>query len=75
MCTTGPIYLLPIGFHTMPVKFAVGFASLANAVNQYNKGDHRLQPHSLYKNAGADGRDLGADIVNRSVAMDGHSCL
>ena len=36
----------------------------------YDNGDYRLSPSSLYKNAGTDGKDLGADIggVNAATA-------
>jgi hypothetical protein len=37
---------------------AVGFVHPNNGVN----GDYRLLPTSPYKNAGTDGKDLGADI-------------
>ena len=36
---------------------AVGFVNLAG-------GDYRLQATSPYKNAGTDGRDVGADIAS-----------
>jgi hypothetical protein len=36
-----------------------------------NGGDYRLQPNSRYKNAGTDGRDLGADIVGLNAALAG----
>ena len=34
-------------------------------------GDYRLQPGSPFKNAGTDGRDLGADIVGLQAAVAG----
>ncbi len=41
---------------------------------QYNGGvggDYELQPNSPYKNAGTDGRDLGADIAGLEAALAG----
>jgi hypothetical protein len=38
----------------------------------YNNGDggnYQLQTHSLYKNKGTDGKDLGADIVGLNAAL------
>ncbi len=46
----------------------------AAAFVQYNGGDggdYRLRPNSRYKNAGTDGRDLGADIVGLQAALAG----
>jgi hypothetical protein len=37
----------------------VGFVEYNNG----NGGNYELQPTSPYKNAGTDGKDLGADIV------------
>jgi hypothetical protein len=34
-------------------------------------GDYELKPSSTYKNAGTDGRDLGADIVGLEAALAG----
>lgn len=34
-------------------------------------GDYELKPSSAYKNAGTDGRDLGADIVGLEAALAG----
>jgi hypothetical protein len=36
-----------------------------------NGGDYRLLPNSRYKNAGTDGRDLGADIVGLNAVLAG----
>jgi hypothetical protein len=52
------------------------FPADANAagITQYeggDGGDYRLQPNSRYKNAGTDGRDLGADIVALEAALLG----
>jgi hypothetical protein len=44
-----------------------GFVQFDNGVN----GDYRLQPNSPYKNAGTDGKDLGADIVGLDSALAG----
>jgi hypothetical protein len=54
-------------------NFFPGNASDAGFV-QYNggvDGDYRLQPKSRYKNAGSDGRDLGADMVGLETALAG----
>jgi hypothetical protein len=34
-------------------------------------GNYQLQPNSPYKNAGTDGRDLGADIAGLNAALSG----
>jgi hypothetical protein len=52
------------------------FPADANAVGfvQYNGGvggNYALQPNSPYKNAGTDGRDLGADIAGLEAALAG----
>ncbi|HEY6301528.1 MAG TPA: Ig domain-containing protein [Terriglobales bacterium] len=36
-----------------------------------NSGNYELQPNSPYKNAGSDGKDLGADIVGLNAALAG----
>src|SRR5882672_8513773 len=46
---------------------AVGFVQFNGGVN----GDYRLQTGSPYKNAGTDGKDLGADIVGVDAALTG----
>jgi hypothetical protein len=38
---------------------------------QYDNGDYRLQSNSPYKNAGTDGKDIGADIVGLDAALNG----
>ncbi len=52
------------------------FPANANAAGfvQYDGGDggdYRLLPKSRYKNAGTDGRDLGADVVGLNAALAG----
>lgn len=37
--------------------------------NNGNGGNYELQPNSLYKNKGTDGKDLGADIVGLNAAL------
>ncbi len=39
--------------------------------NNGNGGNYQLQPTSPYKNAGTDGKDLGADIVGLQAALGG----
>jgi hypothetical protein len=39
--------------------------------NNGNGGNYQLQPTSPYKNAGSDGKDLGADIVGLQAALAG----
>jgi hypothetical protein len=39
--------------------------------NNGNGGDYHLQPSSPYKNAGTDGKDLGADIDGLLSAIAG----
>ncbi len=39
--------------------------------NGGNGGDYQLLPNSPYKNAGSDGKDLGADIVGLQAALAG----
>jgi hypothetical protein len=46
---------------------AAGFVAYDNGVD----GDYQLQSNSRYKNAGTDGKDLGADIVGLNSALDG----
>jgi hypothetical protein len=46
---------------------AAGFVQYDNGVD----GDYRLLPNSRYKNAGTDGRDLGADIVGLDAVLIG----
>jgi|HubBroStandDraft_1064217.scaffolds.fasta_scaffold00014_91 hypothetical protein len=45
----------------------VGFVAYDNG----NGGNYELQPSSPYKNAGSDGKDLGADIVGLTAALVG----
>ena len=40
-------------------------------VDKGTGGDYGLLPHSRYKNAGSDGRDLGADIIGLNAALAG----
>jgi Putative Ig domain len=46
---------------------SVGFASYNNG----NGGDYQLSPTSPYKNAGTDGKDLGADVSSLQAATSG----
>jgi len=46
---------------------AAGFVQYNNGVN----GDYTLLPSSRYRNAGTDGKDLGADIVGLEAALIG----
>ena len=46
---------------------AAGIVQFGNG----NGGDYRLAPNSRYKNAGTDGRDLGADIIGLNAALAG----
>ncbi len=46
---------------------AAGIAQFNNG----NGGDYRLLPNSRYRNAGTDGRDLGADIIGLNAALAG----
>jgi hypothetical protein len=39
--------------------------------NNGNGGDYQLMNTSPYKNAGSDGKDLGADIVGLQAALAG----
>jgi hypothetical protein len=43
------------------------FAAFKNG----NGGNYELPANSLYKNAGSDGKDLGADIVGLNAALAG----
>ena len=54
----------PAGNYFPPDTTAVGFAD-------YNGGDYHLMSTSPYKNAGSDGKDLGADIDAISQATTG----
>jgi len=56
----------PAGNYFPPDSSAVQFADYNNG----NGGDYHLLPSSPYKNAAADGADVGADIdaVNRAIA-------
>jgi len=57
----------PAGNFFPPNADAVGFAQYDNGV----AGDYELTPNSPYKNAGTDGKDLGADIVDLETALTG----
>jgi hypothetical protein len=57
----------PIGNFFAPDTNGAGFVQYNNGVN----GDYELQPNSPYKNAGTDGRDLGADIAGLEAALAG----
>jgi hypothetical protein len=37
--------------------------------NNANGGNYELQPSSVYKNKGTDGKDLGADVVGLNAAL------
>jgi hypothetical protein len=39
--------------------------------NNGNGGNYQLQNNSPYKNAGTDGKDLGADIAGLQAALAG----
>jgi hypothetical protein len=52
-------------FPTDPDK--AGITNYDGGIN----GDYSLQPGSPYKNAGTDGKDLGADIAGLNAALDG----
>jgi len=41
------------------------------AYDNGNGGNYQLQSNSPYKNAGNDGKDLGADIVGLNAALQG----
>src|SRR5262245_9632191 len=58
--------LYPAGNFLPLILSLVGFVDL-------DGGDYRLAPTSPYKNAGADGKDIGCDIgaLNPKVAQDG----
>jgi hypothetical protein len=49
---------------------SVAFVDFVNYSNG-NGGDYHLQSHSRYKNAGTDGKDLGADIDGIEAATGG----
>ncbi|MGA7687024.1 MAG: Ig domain-containing protein [Terriglobales bacterium] len=64
--------------HFPPSKWPANnlFPATAAAVqfvnyNNGNGGDYQLQSTSPYKNAGSDGKDLGADIVGLQAALAG----
>ncbi|HKV81090.1 MAG TPA: Ig domain-containing protein [Candidatus Sulfotelmatobacter sp.] len=57
----------PIGNYFPATPSAVGFVNYANGIG----GDYRLQPSSPYKNAGSDGKDLGADMDALNAAIAG----
>jgi len=57
----------PSGNAFPPDANAVGFVNFNNG----NGGDYHLQSGSTYKNAGSDGKDLGADIDAVVVATGG----
>jgi hypothetical protein len=55
----------PAGNFFPPDANAAGFVQY----NGGNGGDYRLQSKSRYKNAGTDGRDLGADVAGLDAAL------
>jgi hypothetical protein len=57
----------PAGNLFPPDTDAVRFVNFNGGVD----GDYTLQPDSPYRNAGTDGRDLGADIVGLDAALAG----
>jgi len=57
----------PSGNYFPPTAAAVGFVNYNNG----NGGDYHLQSTSPYKNAGTDGKDLGADIDALQAAIAG----
>jgi len=57
----------PSGNYFPATASAVGFVNYNNA----NGGDYHLQSNSPYKNAGSDGKDLGADIGAIEAAIAG----
>ena len=57
----------PAGNSTPTTWAAVGFVNYNNG----NGGDYHLQSTSPYKNAGTDGKDLGADIDALEAAIAG----
>jgi len=65
--TNNAIIATPSGYPSTLWPSGNFFPANANAVqfvnyNNGNGGDYHLQPSSPYKNAGTDGKDLGADI-------------
>jgi hypothetical protein len=60
----GPAASYPAGNFFPASLAAVGFVNLAG-------GNYRLLPSSLYKNAGTDGKDIGADIDAVQAATGG----
>jgi hypothetical protein len=54
----------PFGNYFPPTAAAVDFVN-------YNGGDYHLQSNSPYKNAGTDGKDLGADVDALRLAIAG----
>jgi putative Ig domain-containing protein len=57
----------PTGNYFPATPSAVGFVNYDNGIG----GDYRLQASSPYKNAGSDGKDLGADINALNIAIAG----
>jgi hypothetical protein len=57
----------PTGNLFAPDMSKAGLTQFNNGVG----GNYQLQPNSPYKNAGTDGRDLGADIAGLDAALAG----
>ncbi len=57
----------PAGNMFGPTPSNAEFTSFDNG----NGGNYELPPNSPYKNAGSDGKDLGADIVGLNEALAG----
>jgi PKD repeat protein len=60
----GPSFLYPAGSFFPPSVHEVGFVNLAGE-------DYQLASGSPYKNAGTDGRDIGADLLAIGAAIGG----
>jgi hypothetical protein len=57
----------PAGNYFPASASAVGFVNYDNGIG----GDYHLQASSPYKNAGSDGKDLGADMNALNIAIGG----
>ncbi len=62
-----PPTVYPAGNFFPASSSSIDFVNFANGIG----GDYRLQATSRYKNAGTDGRDLGADIDALEAATNG----
>lgn len=60
-----PASVWPSGNIFPQTSDSVGFMNFNNA----NGGNYELQPSSVYKNKGTDGKDLGADVVGLNAAL------